>query len=76
MAAAGVIDVDPQLFGWSMWAAIHGIVMLHQSGMLTHGPDYRTLPGFLGGTMMKGAAPGPGQGPRRGRSDDGGRGRA
>ena len=46
MAAAGVIDVDPKLFGWSMWAAIHGIVMLHQSGMLAHGPDYRTLSDF------------------------------
>ena len=55
MAAAGVIDVDPKLFGWSMWAAIHGIVMLHQSGMLTHGPDYRTLSHFLGLTMLKGA---------------------
>jgi AcrR family transcriptional regulator len=55
MAASGVIDVDPKLFGWSMWAAIHGIVMLHQSGMLTHGPDYRTLSHFLGLTMLKGA---------------------
>ncbi len=55
MAAAGVIDVDPKLFGWSMWAAIHGIVMLHQSGMLTHGPDYRTLSYFHGLTMLKGA---------------------
>ena len=55
MAAAGVIDVDPKLFGWSMWAAIHGIVMLHQSGMLAHGPDYKALYAFLGLTMMKGA---------------------
>ena len=55
MAAAGVIDVDPKLFGWSMWAAIHGIVMLHQSGMLTHGPDQKTLAYFLGLTMLKGA---------------------
>ena len=55
MAASGIIDVDPKLFGWSMWAAIHGIVMLHQSGMLTHGPDYKTLYGFLGLTMLKGA---------------------
>ena len=38
-----------------MWAAIHGIVMLHQSGMLTHGPDYKTLSHFLGLTMLKGA---------------------
>ena len=55
MAAAGVINVDPKLFGWSMWAAIHGIVMLHQSGMLKHGPDYRTLSYFFGLTMLKGA---------------------
>jgi AcrR family transcriptional regulator len=55
MAASGVIDVDPKLFGWSMWAAIHGIVMLHQSGMLAHGPDYKTLSYFLGRTMLKGA---------------------
>jgi AcrR family transcriptional regulator len=56
MAASGVIGVDPELFGWSMWAAVHGIVMLHQSGMLAHGPDYKTLAQFLGGTMLKGAA--------------------
>ena len=57
MAASGIIDVDPKLFGWSMWAAIHGIVMLHQSGMLTHGPDYKTLSYFHGLIMLKGAAP-------------------
>ena len=62
MAASGVIDVDPKLFGWSMWAAIHGIVMLHQSGMLAHGPDYRTLAHFLGLTMLKGAGARIGQG--------------
>ena len=62
MAAAGVIDVDPKLFGWSMWAAIHGIVMLHQSGMLTHGPDHKTLAYFLGLTMLKGAGAKIGQG--------------
>ena len=62
MAASGVIDVDPKLFGWSMWAAIHGIVMLHQSGMLTHGPDYKTLSHFLGLTMLKGAGAKFGQG--------------
>jgi AcrR family transcriptional regulator len=62
MAAAGVIDVDAKLFGWSMWAALHGIVMLHQSGMLAHGPDYKTLSYFLGLTMMKGAGAMIGQG--------------
>jgi AcrR family transcriptional regulator len=55
MAAESVIDVDPTLFGWTMWAGLHGIVMLHQSGMLTHGPDYKAMTYFLGLTMMKGA---------------------
>lgn len=55
MVAAGVIDVDPKLFGWTMWAGIHGIVMLHQSGMLGHGPDYKSLSYFLGLMMLKGA---------------------
>ena len=57
MAVAGLIAVDPQLFGWSMWAAIHGIVMLHQAGMLHDGPDYTTLNHFQGALMLKGAAP-------------------
>jgi AcrR family transcriptional regulator len=55
LAAAGVIDTDPTLFGWTMWAGLHGIVMLHQSGMLTHGPDYKALSYFLGLTMLKGS---------------------
>ena len=56
LAAAGVISVDPTLFGWSMWAAMHGLVMLHQSGMLTHGPDYRQLNNFHGALMVMGAS--------------------
>ena len=55
LAGAGVIDVDPTLFGWTMWAGLHGIVMLHQSGMLAHGPDYKALSYFLGLTMLKGS---------------------
>lgn len=55
MVDAGVIAVDPQLFGWSMWAAIHGLVMLHQAGMLHDGPDYATLNYFHGALMLKGA---------------------
>ncbi|MDP2329688.1 MAG: TetR/AcrR family transcriptional regulator [Reyranella sp.] len=55
MATAGLIAVDPQLFGWSMWATIHGIVMLHQAGMLRGGPDYATLNHFHGALMFKGA---------------------
>ena len=55
LVAAGVMDVDPKLFGYTMWAGMHGIVMLHQSGMLGHGPDYQALAHFLGVTMLKGS---------------------
>ena len=55
MAEGGIIDADPAMFGYAFWAALHGIVMLNQSGMLAHGPDYKKLSAFLGTTMMKGA---------------------
>ncbi len=59
MVKAGLIDADPLLFGWSMWAAIHGLVMLKQAGMLDHGPDIRTLAGYHGALMFKGALAAP-----------------
>jgi AcrR family transcriptional regulator len=57
LVEAGVIDVDPAMFGYAMWAATHGLVMLQQAGMLEHAPDYRTLAHFHGAVMLKGAAP-------------------
>ena len=57
LVEAGLIDVDPTMFGYAMWAATHGLVMLHQAGMLEHAPDYRTLAHFHGALMFKGAAP-------------------
>lgn len=59
MVKAGLIDADPLLFGWSMWAATHGLVMLKQAGMLEHGPDIRRLAGFHGTLMFKGALAAP-----------------
>lgn len=55
MVKAGLIDADPLLFGLSMWAATHGLVMLKQAGMLQYGPDIRTLAGYHGALMFKGA---------------------
>jgi AcrR family transcriptional regulator len=60
LVEAGLIDVDPRLFGWSMWAATHGLVMLRHAGMLEHAPDYQTLAAFHGAVMFKGAS-GPGK---------------
>ena len=56
LAEAGVIAVDPKLFGWSMWAVTHGLVMLQHAGMLEHAPDYRAIASFHGALMLKGAA--------------------
>ena len=61
MVKAGLIDADPLLFGWSMWAATHGLVMLKQAGMLDHGPDIRALAGYHGALMFKGALAAPGK---------------
>lgn len=55
MKEAGVIDVDPALFGYSMWATIHGLVMLHQAGILKDGPNFEALNNFHGTLMLKGA---------------------
>ena len=65
MAKSGMIGVDPLMFGWSMWAATHGIVMLQQAGMLEHGPDHRALAGFIGSLMFTGAAVQEGKGRKR-----------
>ncbi len=62
LASAGVLDADAELFGWSMWAASHGVVMLQKAGMLDHGPDQRRLAEFLGKTMMIGAGRSGGKG--------------
>lgn len=61
MVKAGLIDADPVLFGWCMWAATHGMVMLKQAGMLGHAPDIGTLAGYHGALMFKGALAAPGK---------------
>ena len=50
-----MIDVDPTMFGYAMWAATHGLVMLQQAGMLEHAPDYRTLANFHGALDAEGS---------------------
>jgi AcrR family transcriptional regulator len=54
MATSGVIDVDPKLFGWSMWAAIASSCFTSRE--CSHGPDYKTPSNFLGLTMLKAGA--------------------
>jgi len=43
MIEAGRLNGDADLIGHMFWAAIHGPLMLHFSGMLSGGPDVRSL---------------------------------
>lgn len=43
MTDAGLIEGDPDLIGHLFWAALHGPLMLHYSGVLTSGIDAATL---------------------------------
>lgn len=63
MAEAGLLAVDPRLFGWALWAATHGVVMLRQAGMLKSGPGYKEISQFIGTVMLRGASPQAGEKP-------------
>jgi AcrR family transcriptional regulator len=43
LAAAGLIEADPVLVGWAMWAAVHGMVVLRLAGLWHDAPDFDTL---------------------------------
>ncbi|MBM3644490.1 MAG: TetR/AcrR family transcriptional regulator [Alphaproteobacteria bacterium] len=56
LAKAGLIAGDAALFGWSMWATTHGLVMLAKAGMLRHGaPDWGSIAQHNGRLMIAGA---------------------
>ena len=43
MIADGALKGDPRLIGQMFWAAIHGVVLLELTGLLTRGADADTL---------------------------------
>jgi AcrR family transcriptional regulator len=43
LAAAGVIHGDPRLIGHALWAAAHGVIVLHLAGRLPRGVDVHDL---------------------------------
>ncbi len=43
LAAAGIVHGDPQLIGNALWAASHGVIVLHLAGRLPHGMDVHDL---------------------------------
>jgi AcrR family transcriptional regulator len=57
LAAAGVIDADPTLVGWAMWAAVHGLVVLKLAGMWHDAPDFNTVHETAMRLIVEGARP-------------------
>jgi AcrR family transcriptional regulator len=51
MIATGRLSGDPERIGHMFWAAIHGPLMLHFSGMLSPGQDARSLINALVATL-------------------------
>jgi AcrR family transcriptional regulator len=43
LAAAGLIEADPTLVGWAMWASVHGMVVLKLAGLWRDAPDFDLL---------------------------------
>jgi len=43
LAAAGIIHGDPKLVGHALWAASHGVIVLHLAGRLPRGVDVHDL---------------------------------
>ena len=61
LAAAGLIDADPILVGWAMWAAVHGLVVLRLAGMWHDAPDFDTLHDVTMRLIFEGARAGRGK---------------
>jgi AcrR family transcriptional regulator len=43
LAAAGIVHGDPKLIGHALWAASHGVIVLHLAGRLPRGVDVHDL---------------------------------
>lgn len=43
LATAGMIEVDPTVLGWAMWATVHGMVVLRLAGLWRDAPDFDSL---------------------------------
>ena len=43
LAAAGIVHGDPRLIGNALWAASHGVIVLHLAGRLPQGMDVYDL---------------------------------
>ena len=57
MMKAGLLAVAPRLFGWAMWAATHGVVVLEMAGKLPLGTA-KGLHHQISATLAKGLKPG------------------
>ncbi len=55
LARAGLIEADPQIVGWAMWAGVHGLVVLKLAGLLKEGPDLDVLHKAMMRLIIEGA---------------------
>jgi AcrR family transcriptional regulator len=60
MAERGQVAGDPEVLGYVVWAAIHGLVVLRLAGKLPcppHGPDFDSLRNEMMRVLLRGMAP-------------------
>lgn len=54
LAERGQIHGDPQVLSYVVWAAVHGLVVLHLAGKLPESPDFRTIHGEMMRLLVQG----------------------
>jgi AcrR family transcriptional regulator len=70
MAAVGLVEGDPRVVGYAMWAAVHGLVVLRLAGFLADEAGFRDLHAETMRLIARGARAGKTKGRKTG---DGGR---
>ncbi|HWA63986.1 MAG TPA: TetR/AcrR family transcriptional regulator [Caulobacteraceae bacterium] len=58
---AGVLAGDPDLIGYALWAAIHGVIVLALAGKLPDEPGFEAIRLATVGAVMRGFRPGGGR---------------
>ncbi len=56
---AGLLEGDPIEIANLLWAAMHGVIVLHLAGKLHESPDLRTLSNAMMRTLFRGLIPRP-----------------
>ena len=57
LAAAGLVEGDPELLGYVFWSSLHGAVVLQLAGKLPPGVDAETVRKEAFRRLLRGSAP-------------------